>query len=100
MTTHAATLMMQLGVDGVFVGSGIFKSGDLVKRGKAIVQAVTHYNNPKMLAEVSANLGEAMVGITDLENDRVNFRDREGGNPAITMKKQAAANAPHGTWLN
>ena len=45
--------MMQLGVDGVFVGSGIFKSGDPVKRGKAIVEAVTHYNNPEILAEVS-----------------------------------------------
>jgi pyridoxal 5'-phosphate synthase pdxS subunit len=55
--------MMQLGVDGVFVGSGIFKSGDPVKRGRAIVQAVTHYNDPKILAEVSENLGEPMVGI-------------------------------------
>ncbi len=55
--------MMQLGVDGVFVGSGIFKSGDPVARGKAIVQAVTHYNDPEVLAEVSKNLGEPMVGI-------------------------------------
>ena len=62
-TPADAALMMQLGVDGVFVGSGIFKSGDPVKRGKAIVQAVTHYNDPKVLAEVSMNLGEAMVGI-------------------------------------
>ena len=62
-TPADAALMMQLGVDGVFVGSGIFKSGDPVKRGKAIVQAVTHYNDPKILAEVSTNLGEAMVGI-------------------------------------
>ncbi|MCB0100284.1 MAG: pyridoxal 5'-phosphate synthase lyase subunit PdxS, partial [Caldilineaceae bacterium] len=58
-----AALMMQLGVDGVFVGSGIFKSGDPVRRGKAIVQAVTHYNDPKIIAEVSENLGEPMVGI-------------------------------------
>ncbi len=61
-TPADAALMMQLGVDGVFVGSGIFKSGDPVKRGKAIVQATTHYNDPKIIAEVSRNLGEAMVG--------------------------------------
>jgi pyridoxal 5'-phosphate synthase pdxS subunit len=62
-TPADAALMMQLGVDGVFVGSGIFKSGDPIKRAKAIVQAVTHYKDPKVLAEVSADLGEAMVGI-------------------------------------
>jgi len=62
-TPADAALMMQLGVDGVFVGSGVFKSGDPVKRGKAIVQAVTHYKDAKILAEVSTNLGEAMVGI-------------------------------------
>ena len=62
-TPADAALMMQLGVDGVFVGSGIFKSGNPVERGKAIVQAVTHYNDPKVLAEVSMNLGEPMVGI-------------------------------------
>jgi pyridoxal 5'-phosphate synthase pdxS subunit len=62
-TPADAALMMQLGVDGVFVGSGIFKSGDPAKRAYAIVQAVTHYNDPKILAEISANLGEAMVGI-------------------------------------
>ncbi len=62
-TPADAALMMQLGSDGVFVGSGIFKSGDPFKRGKAIVQAVTHYNNAQILAEVSKNLGEAMVGI-------------------------------------
>merc|ERR1711977_96095 len=58
-----AALMMQLGVDGVFVGSGIFKSGDPTRRAKAIVEATTHYNDPKKLAEVSAFLGEPMVGI-------------------------------------
>jgi pyridoxal 5'-phosphate synthase pdxS subunit len=63
-TPADAALMMQLGMDGVFVGSGIFKSGDPARRAKAIVQAVTHYNEPKVLAEVSRNLGEAMVGIT------------------------------------
>ena len=62
-TPADAALMMQLGVDGVFVGSGIFKSGDPAKRAKAIVEAVTHYNNPKILAEISKNLGEPMVGI-------------------------------------
>lgn len=62
-TPADAALMMQLGVDGVFVGSGIFKSGDPVRRGKAIVQAVTHFNDPQILAEVSENLGEPMVGI-------------------------------------
>jgi len=62
-TPADAALMMQLGVDGVFVGSGIFKSGNPTERGKAIVQAVTHYNDPMVLAEVSMNLGEPMVGI-------------------------------------
>jgi pyridoxal 5'-phosphate synthase pdxS subunit len=62
-TPADAALLMQLGVDGVFVGSGIFKSGDPARRARAIVQAVTHYNDPKILAEVSRDLGEAMVGI-------------------------------------
>ena len=63
-TPADAALMMQLGADGVFVGSGVFKSGDPAERGYAIVQAVTHYNDPKILAEVSKGLGEAMVGIS------------------------------------
>ncbi len=63
-TPSDAALMMQLGADGVFVGSGIFKSGDPVSRGHAIVQAVTHYNDPKIIAEVSRSLGEPMVGIS------------------------------------
>ncbi|KAJ1968371.1 Pyridoxal 5'-phosphate synthase subunit snz1 [Dimargaris xerosporica] len=62
-TPADAALMMQLGCDGVFVGSGIFKSGDPAKRAQAIVQAVTHYNDAAKLAEVSTGLGEAMVGI-------------------------------------
>ncbi len=62
-TPADAALMMQLGMDGVFVGSGIFKSGDPARRARAIVQAVTHYNNPKVLAEVSCDLGVPMVGI-------------------------------------
>ena len=63
-TPADASLMMQLGADGVFVGSGIFKSGDPASRAYSIVQAVTHYNDPKILAEVSKDLGEAMVGIS------------------------------------
>ncbi|TPX35255.1 pyridoxal 5'-phosphate synthase (glutamine hydrolysing) [Synchytrium microbalum] len=62
-TPADAALMMQLGVDGVFVGSGIFKSGDPSKRARAIVQATTHFKDAKVLAEVSEDLGEAMVGI-------------------------------------
>jgi pyridoxal 5'-phosphate synthase pdxS subunit len=61
-TPADAALMMQLGVDGVFVGSGIFKSGDPAKRAAAIVKAVTHYTDPYILAEVSRNLGDPMVG--------------------------------------
>ncbi len=62
-TPADAALMMQLGMDGVFVGSGIFKSGDPARRAKAIVEAVTHYNDDGILAEVSKSLGEPMVGI-------------------------------------
>jgi pyridoxal 5'-phosphate synthase pdxS subunit len=62
-TPADAALMMQLGCDGVFVGSGIFKSGNAAKRAKAIVQAVTHFRDPKVLAEVSEDIGEAMVGL-------------------------------------
>jgi pyridoxal 5'-phosphate synthase pdxS subunit len=63
-TPADASLCMQLGADGVFVGSGIFKSGDPVKRARAIVEATTHFADPKLLAEVSAGLGEPMVGIS------------------------------------
>ena len=62
-TPSDAALMMQLGSDGVFVGSGIFKSGDPVERGRAIVQAVTHFNDPAIIADVSKGLGEPMVGL-------------------------------------
>jgi pyridoxal 5'-phosphate synthase pdxS subunit len=62
-TPADAALMMQLGCDGVFVGSGIFKSGDPAKRAAAIVEATTHYNDPEVIARVSRDLGEAMVGI-------------------------------------
>jgi pyridoxal 5'-phosphate synthase pdxS subunit len=61
-TPADAAMMMQLGVDGVFVGSGIFKSGDPAKRAEAIVKAVTHYDDPYILAEVSRNLGDPMIG--------------------------------------
>uniref|UniRef100_A0A7S2RGP6 pyridoxal 5'-phosphate synthase (glutamine hydrolyzing) n=1 Tax=Mucochytrium quahogii TaxID=96639 RepID=A0A7S2RGP6_9STRA len=93
-TPADAALMMQLGVDGVFVGSGIFKSGDPESRARAIVSAVTHYNDAKKLAELSTGLGEPMVGISDLKEDHIRFRDREGGNPVTNGN----GNAPHGTW--
>lgn len=66
-TPADAALMMQLGAEGVFVGSGIFKSGDPAKRAQAIVKAVTNYQDAKMLAELSEDLGEAMVGINEQE---------------------------------
>ena len=76
-TPADAALMMQLGVDGVFVGSGIFKSGDPAKRAAAIVKATTHYQDAKLLAEVSRNLGEPMVGrqVTNIpEQDLISKR--------------------------
>jgi pyridoxal 5'-phosphate synthase pdxS subunit len=76
-TPADAALMMQLGVDGVFVGSGIFKSGDPAKRADAIVKATTHFEDPKILAEISRNLGEPMVGrqVTDIpESDLIASR--------------------------
>ena len=66
-TPADAALMMQLGAEGVFVGSGIFKSGNPKKRAAAIVKAVTNFNDAKILAELSENLGEAMVGINEQE---------------------------------
>jgi pyridoxal 5'-phosphate synthase pdxS subunit len=76
-TPADAAMMMQLGLDGVFVGSGIFKSGDPPRRAKAIVEATTHYNDPEILAEISRGLGEPMVGIgiSDLpEKERLAVR--------------------------
>jgi pyridoxal 5'-phosphate synthase pdxS subunit len=72
-TPADAALMMQLGVDGVFVGSGIFKSGDPARRARAIVEATTHYNEPEILAEISKGLGEPMVGInvSSLSQDKL-----------------------------
>ena len=66
-TPADAALMMQLGAEGVFVGSGIFKSGNPAKRAAAIVQAVTNYTDAKLIAELSSDLGEAMVGINEQE---------------------------------
>ena len=66
-TPADAALMMQLGAEGVFVGSGIFKSGDPAKRAAAIVQAVTNFSDAQKLAELSTDLGEAMVGINESE---------------------------------
>lgn len=74
-TPADAALMMQLGCDGVFVGSGIFKSGDPKKRAEAMVQAVTHYNDPLKLAHLSRNLGAAMVGI-EIEMLETKFANR------------------------
>ncbi len=72
-TPADAALMMQLGMDGVFVGSGIFKSGDPAKRAAAIVKAVTHFRDPKIIAEVSRDLGEPMVGrqISDIPKEEL-----------------------------
>merc|ERR1712174_34000 len=78
-TPADAALMMQLGMDGVFVGSGIFKCPEPEARARAIVQATTHFQDPKVLMKVSTGLGPAMVGINDIRGDPVNFRDREGG---------------------
>lgn len=69
-TPADAALMMQLGAEGVFVGSGIFKSGDPAKRAAAIVQATTNYNDADLVAKLSEGLGEAMVGINEQEIDR------------------------------
>jgi len=76
-TPADAAMMMQLGVDGVFVGSGVFKSSDAPKRARAIVTATTHFDDPKVIAEVSTGLGEAMSGIGDLRKSQVAFRERE-----------------------
>ncbi len=72
-TPADAALLMQLGVDGIFVGSGIFKSGDPARRARAIVEATTHYNDPEVVAEVSKGLGEPMVGIeiSAIPNDQL-----------------------------
>merc|ERR1719183_1482711 len=85
-TPADAALCMQLGVDGVFVGSGIFKSSNPEKRARAIVKAVTHFKDPKVLAEVSEDIGEAMTGI-NMDDLAVRWAEREGGNMAPAAKK-------------
>jgi len=76
-TPADAALMMQLGMDGVFVGSGIFKSGDPAARARAIVHAVAHYNDPKAVAEASTGLGTAIVGLDCRAKDFVSYADRD-----------------------
>merc|ERR1719450_688537 len=85
-TPADAALCMQLGVEGVFVGSGIFKSDNPAKRARAIVKAVTHFNDPKVLADVSTDIGEAMTGI-NMDDLAVRWADREGGNMEPAKKK-------------
>lgn len=85
-TPADAALVMQLGVDGVFVGSGIFKSEHPEKRARAIVKAVTHFNDAKVLAEVSEDLGEAMTGI-NCDQLATKWASREGGNMESASKK-------------
>ena len=77
-TPADAALMMQLGADGVFVGSGIFKSADPAKRAHAIVQAVTHFNNPEILAKVSKSLGDAMPGLEISQIEKGNLMQFRG----------------------
>merc|ERR1719231_1128021 len=86
-TPADAALCMQLGVDGVFVGSGIFKSEHPEKRARAIVKAVTHFNDAKVLAEVSEDLGEAMTGI-NMDNLAERWSHREAGFHEPAAKKQ------------
>ena len=76
-TPADAAMMMQLGMDGVFVGSGIFKSGDPSARAKSIVQAVSNYNDPKVLKDVSSNMGEAMVGINCFSEKLERYAERD-----------------------
>jgi len=89
-TPADAALCMQLGVDGVFVGSGIFKSEFPEKRARAIVKAVTHFNDPKVLAEVSEDIGDAMTGI-NCDDLVVRYAGREGGNMEPAAKKAKVA---------
>merc|ERR1719198_78571 len=95
-TPADAALAMQLGVDGVFVGSGIFKSTEPEKRARAIVKAVTHFNDPKMLAEVSENIGEAMTGI-NCDDLAVRWASREGGNMAEEHAAKRAKTEGYGS---
>merc|ERR1712151_540448 len=98
-TPADAALMMQLGMDGVFVGSGIFMSGEPAKRAKAMVQAVTHYKDAKILLETSTNLGRAMTGISDLKGSNVNFRDREAEKSHHINGDAASASLRGSDWV-
>ncbi len=89
-TPADAALCMQLGVDGVFVGSGIFKSSDPERRARAIVQAVTNFKVPKVVAEVSENLGVAMTGI-NMSEPHIDFASREAGNMPSSDKPTVLA---------
>ena len=91
-TPADAALMMQLGVDGVFVGSGIFKSGNPAKRAAAIVEAVTHYKDASVLCRVSENLGAAMVGL-NCDQQEVSMAERESG-PAMVSKASYQPTGP------
>jgi len=93
-TPADAALCMQLGVEGVFVGSGIFKSDNPAKRARAIVKAVTHFNDPKVLADVSTDIGEAMTGI-NCDDLLVKFADREGGNMPDAKKPRLESYGDH-----
>jgi len=93
-TPADAALCMQLGVEGVFVGSGIFKSDNPAKRARAIVKAVTHFNDPKVLADVSTDIGEAMTGI-NCDDLLVKFADREGGNMPHAKKPRLESYGDH-----
>ncbi|CAJ1340253.1 unnamed protein product, partial [Effrenium voratum] len=93
-TPADAALCMQLGVDGVFVGSGIFKSTDPAKRARAIVKAVTHFNDPQVIAEVSEDIGEAMTGI-NCDGLATRFADREGGNMPAAKKPRMESYGDH-----
>lgn len=98
-TPADAAMMMQLGLDGVFVGSGIFMSDEPLKRAKAIVKAVTHYTDANIIAEVSENLGRAMTGISDLKGSNVNFRDREAEKSHHINGDAASASLRGSDWV-
>jgi len=93
-TPADAALCMQLGVDGVFVGSGIFKSDNPEKRARAIVKAVTHFNDAKVLAEVSEDLGEAMTGI-NMDNLSERWANKEAGQEPAAKKQKMESYGDH-----
>merc|ERR1711966_492049 len=94
-TPADAALMMQLGMDGVFVGSGIFKSSEPIKRARAIVEAVANYTDAKGLVKTSTGLGAPMVGI-NCDDMKQRYADNEGGN--MSNKRARVEGKPHGTF--